>query len=107
MEMIVPTIATPTDATPRITVTLYKQPLEIGSSAWIESSSSAQIKFGQLHFEFPNRDIHFTYSQGYGTSPLVRIRVSRLVNFSSVDMITYVTHRLKKQQVGVIEEIWL
>jgi hypothetical protein len=106
MEMIVPTVSSPADVSPRIIVTLYKQPLEIGQSAWIESSSSAQVKFGQLHFEFPNKDITFTYSQGYATSPLVRITVTRVVPFYSVNMITNVTHRLKGQQAGV-EKIWL
>jgi hypothetical protein len=107
MDIIVPTNAIPSDVSPRITVTLYKQPLEIGSSTSNESSSSAQIKFGQLYFEFSNRDINSTYSQGYGTSPLVRITVSRLICFSSVNMITNVTHCLKEQQAGVIEDIWL
>jgi hypothetical protein len=100
MEMIVLIIGTPSDVSPRIIVTLYKQPLEIGQSAWIESSSSAHVKFGQLYFEFPDRDITFTYSQGYATSPLVRITVTRVIPFSSVNLITNVTHRLKKQEAG-------
>jgi hypothetical protein len=107
MQMIVPTNAIPSDVSPRIAVTLYKQPLEIGSSTSIESSSSVQIKFGQLYFDFSNRNINFTYSQGYGTSPLVRITVSRFISFSSVNMITNVIHRLKEKQARVIEEIWL
>jgi hypothetical protein len=44
MHLIVPTNATPSDVSPRITITLYKQPLEIGPSTSIEISSSTPKK---------------------------------------------------------------
>jgi hypothetical protein len=53
MEMIIPTISTPSDVSPIIIVTLYKQPLEIGQSTWIESSSSAKIRTASFRIPRP------------------------------------------------------